>query len=103
MSQFVYSLINYQKRFMVYRKNIYIIIGILLVVFNILSHIIEFTENNATADDTAYSIGYFIGSNFFLIIGIVFLRLAYKINKKIKNHQLKEMVDKIGENQTLLS
>ena len=87
------------------RRTIYIVIGSILILLNILLDIASFYEviNSGNPDPSenggAFSVGYFIGGHIFLIIGLVLLRLAYKLNKKIKNEnarELKEAIDELG-------
>jgi hypothetical protein len=43
--------------------------------------------------DLAYSLGHYLGFNLFLILGIIFLRVAYKANKKLKKRKRQELLD----------
>jgi hypothetical protein len=82
------------------RKNIYIIIGSILIVINLLVDLLEIIEHNPVSADQAYSIGYFIGSNILVIFGLIFLRLAYRLHKKIKKierNELEKSINSIGE------
>ena len=79
------------------RKNIYLTVGILLIVLNLLVDIAEFKRFKSLSEDSAYTIGYFIGSHLFLFSGVLLLRWAYKLQKKIENKQTREMIDSIGK------
>ena len=79
------------------RKNIYLTVGIILILINILVDIVEFNSFKSLSEDNAYNIGYFIGSHFFLFAGLALLRMAYKVQKKINNKQTREMIDNIGK------
>ena len=81
------------------RRNIYLIIGTVLVVLNLLTDFVSLSEYSS--QDNGYNIGYFIGSHFLMIIGFVLLRFAYKINQRLKiaaPNSLEEEIEKIGSN-----
>ncbi len=78
------------------RKNIYLIIGIILIVLNLITDILNLSEYHP--NDAGYGIGYFIGSHIFLLVGIILLRMAYKINRKLKeqDNNLYDEIEGIG-------
>ena len=79
------------------RRNVYLIIGSVLIILNLLLDIASLSEYKP--QDSSYSIGYFIGSHFLMIIGLVLYRLAYKINRRLKSDNpdsLEEDIKKIG-------
>ncbi len=81
------------------RRNIYIGIGSILILLNVLVDIISFTEYTPESTGVGFSIGYFIGSHFLLIFGVILLRLAYRLNKRIKSREeltLDKSIDEIG-------
>ncbi|MEJ7626857.1 MAG: hypothetical protein WKF35_08340 [Ferruginibacter sp.] len=81
------------------RRNIYLIIGSLLVLINVLSDIAAISQNDTLTGDASFNIGYLIGSHLFLFVGLVFLWFAHKENKKIKTKNesvIKESIDTIG-------
>lgn len=79
------------------RKNIYIIAGVVLILLNLFIDFAEYIERRSLKTDTAYSIGYFIGSHLLLILGILLLRIAYKIQQKMKRNEMQQMIDNIGK------
>ena len=79
------------------RKNIYIIVGVILIVLNLFVDFAEYIERRSLKADPAYSIGYFIGSHLLLILGILLLRIAYKIQQKIKRYAVQQMIEEIGK------
>jgi hypothetical protein len=83
------------------KRIIYLTVGILFVLLNLLTDIMELSEKNYSGDNPSYSLGYFIGSHIFLFFGLVLLRLAYKQHKKIKiemqNRELNNQIDSIGK------
>ena len=90
-------MLDYFFKNMKIRKNVYLIIGIVLIILNLLVDIIQLSENSSR--DTSYNIGYFIGSNSLLIIGMVLIRISYKLNKKLKRKEkngLEEAIEEIG-------
>lgn len=81
------------------RRGLYIIVGIILIVINLLIDLLEFSKFNKGSNDSAYTIGYFIGSHVLLLFGLILLRIAYKLQQKIKktdNNHLEESIDNIG-------
>jgi uncharacterized membrane protein len=58
------------------------VLGIIFIVINIMSDITykEYTTNGGTG----YFIGYQMGKQILLILGIVFIIIAARINKKLK-------------------
>lgn len=81
------------------RKNIYLTLGVVLIILNVLLDIAEFNRFKSLSEDNAYTIGYFIGAHVFLFAGLFLVRMAYKGQKRINNKQTKEMIDNIGKPQ----
>ncbi|MEO6252846.1 MAG: hypothetical protein ABIO79_06055 [Ferruginibacter sp.] len=81
------------------RRTVYIIIGSLLLVLNLLVDLVELSENKWDPGDGAAGIGYIIGSHIFVITGLIFLRLAYTLHKKIraKDEDHSEEIENIGK------
>lgn len=84
------------------RKVIYISIGVLLIVLNLLVDLVSLSENDFSTKGSGniYNAVYFIGAHFFLIIGIIFLRMAYKLHRKIKSavdNNLEDSINSIGK------
>jgi hypothetical protein len=81
-------------------RNIYLIIGTILIVVNILVDILDIQNLTMQLERTSFNIGYIIGSQFFLIIGFILLRMAYKIQKKINkknDYNINKAIDDIGK------
>lgn len=78
------------------RRTVYITTGIFLIVLNIFVDIVNPDGGNDFSNPN-FSIGYFMGSHFFVIVGLVLLRLAYKVNQKIKNKELSHLGRSIGD------
>ena len=78
------------------RRIMYLAIGCILIILNLIIDILSLDEYRS--NDTLYGIGYFIGSHILMIIGIVFIRFAYKINRKIKakDEGMDEEIERIG-------
>jgi uncharacterized membrane protein len=78
------------------KKFLYLIVGALFILLNLITDILSLSEYKS--NDAYYNIGYFIGSHILFLVGIIFLRLAYKINKKLKSkdNSLEEAIEKIG-------
>lgn len=84
------------------RIYIYIVIGSFLIIVNILVDIIQFFEINEYSVESSYNAGYFIGSHILLLFGLLFLRTAYKVNRKIKSEDdlaLEKSIHNIGEKE----
>lgn len=85
------------------RRIIYLVIGSLLIVLNLLVDLVGYahTENPEYDNDTAYRIGTMIGGHFLLIIGAFLLLGAYRLSSKINNFEDKEIkksIEEIGNN-----
>ncbi len=63
------------------RKALYLFIGIILIALNLIVDVIEWFENSYILN--SYTIGYFIGPPILLIFGLVLLRMAYRLHKKL--------------------
>ena len=82
------------------RRNVYLIVGIILIILNLLVEITEYIDN---PEYFSFNIGYLIGYNFLLICGLVLLRFAYKLQKKInrlKQYEFEESIKNIGNTQS---
>jgi hypothetical protein len=75
-------------------KNIFLVLGIILILFNLLAFLggaSPFVKNpSATTEER---VGYFVGTFLVLFIGLLFLWISYRINKRIKRRQDKELLD----------
>lgn len=83
------------------RRNVYIIIGAILIIANLYLDIEQTTEiyRIQHSFNMYDSIGGLLGSNLLLIFGIILLRWAYKIQKKIRglvNEELENAIENIG-------
>ena len=84
------------------RRGVYIFVGSLLIIINLLVDLVSFGDYQTENDSSAYNFGYLLGAHIFLIVGLVFLRSAYKVHKKIKNkdgNHLEDAINSIGDNQ----
>ena len=81
------------------RRTVYVIIGSLFLVLNLLVDLVELSERKPDAGNPSYDIGYIIGSHMFAIGGLVLLWLAYKLHKRIraKEEDHSEEIDNIGK------
>ena len=71
-------------------------IAIFLILLNILIDITDPPKYN----DSAYDVGFFIGSHLFIIVGLVLLIIPfrqYRKSKKIKRSLLNESIENIGK------
>jgi NADH:ubiquinone oxidoreductase subunit 6 (subunit J) len=78
------------------RKNIYFIIGCILISFSIIADIIDW-KNLIDEVKGNGGVGYLIGYHIFFIIGILLISSSFKISKKIKQQEEIEKIDSIGE------
>ncbi len=83
------------------RRAIYIILGSLLILLNILVDIVTPDRSPMTQEADAYNIGYFVGSHILIIFGLLFLFLAFRLHKRIRarpDNELEKNIDDIGKN-----
>lgn len=79
------------------RRSAYIAIGSFLIVFNLLTDIVQPDKQKGNAESAAYNAGYFFGAHLLLFIGIVLLIMAYRLHKKIKRLSTESEIDQIGK------
>lgn len=82
------------------RRNIYIGIGAFLIFLNVLLDIVELSEYRSSPGISPSSIGYFLGSHILAIFGLLLLRMAYKVNQRIRRKEenvLQNSIEAIGE------
>ena len=82
------------------RRIIFIVLGCLFAVFNLLVDVAIAIKPPADFDipaqykgDTAYAIGHYLGANLLFIIGAIFFYLAYRTSQKIKRKKEQELLD----------
>jgi hypothetical protein len=66
------------------RKIIYLILGVLLIVINVLVTLISANELKKHFTSDEFDIGYLLGSQVFLYIGVWLIFRAYKVQQKNK-------------------
>lgn len=79
------------------RRILFIVIGSLLIFLNLLSHLEALITHAYRNLSVSYGIGYFIGSNIFLIIGVLFFRVANRLGRKIKIAEERSQIDQAIE------
>ncbi len=72
------------------RRTIFLILGIVFILLQLISYAGMHID---PSKDTAYNVGYMIGSHLFLILGLVFFWVAYRTHKKIKARANQQMLD----------
>ncbi len=75
-------------------KNIFLILGILCILFNLIGYIgghRPFIDNPNIVEQIAY----FIGSNIFLIGGLIFLLISNHFRKKIRRKKDNNLVESL--------
>ena len=82
------------------RRNVYIILGCILLILNLWLDLVELSEHTPASPYQGFTIGGFIGSHIFIIFGLIFLRLAYKLHKRIRAKEESELddIENIGKN-----
>ena len=82
------------------RRIIYLVLGCILVVFNLVAYINYFSNPSselvtppALKGDIPYMIGTFLGLSLFLIIGVIFLYASYRVGRKIAKKKKQELID----------
>ena len=82
------------------RRLLYIIVAGLLILLNLAVDMFATIPPDKNApDDAASRTGSFIGSQIFIVIGVMLLLLAYTVTRKIKRKEkksLEQSIDKIG-------
>ncbi len=81
------------------RRAVYVVLGCIFILLNILIDIVNPDRSPISENENGYAIGYFIGSHFLIIFGLIFLGLAFKVHKKIKAmrfNELEKNIDEIG-------
>jgi asparagine N-glycosylation enzyme membrane subunit Stt3 len=84
------------------RKIIYIVIACALILINVFADVIGVLEGRfeTTGNDVPSSIGFFIGSQIFILMGLLLFYRVHKMNRRIKELQqlqINEIIDHIGE------
>ena len=75
-------------------RTILIVLGILLIVFNILAYFVPAVPKDKS---TAGLIGWYVGKNLMLMVGIGLLLWARSINKKLKRREMKAIIDSLPQ------
>jgi hypothetical protein len=73
-------------------KNILIVLGVLLIVFNVLAYFAPVVPKDKS---TAGLIGWYIGKNLMLMVGTGLLLWARSINKKLERRRIKAVLDSL--------
>jgi hypothetical protein len=74
------------------RKALYIAFGIVFTLIGVAQNMLSLSEYaSLLQSDVPYAIGYIIGNQILLVIGLLLLRSAAKLDKKIK--ALEEYID----------
>jgi hypothetical protein len=81
-------------------RNIFIILGVLLIILNLLGYLAGAKPFPEDTTQNVNIIAYFIGANMLIICGCVFLLFANKLNKRIKRKKEKALVDSLLSDQT---
>jgi presenilin-like A22 family membrane protease len=82
------------------RRNINFFVGIILIVLNLLVDMVNPDQLDPNSKDNEYNIGYYIGSHFIAITGLILLIIAYRYHRKIKSKEdieLEDTIDNIGK------
>lgn len=75
------------------RKIIYLILGVILIVLNCIVTLITAKELKSHFTSDEYDIGYLLGSQLFLYIGIWLIYRAYKVQKKNNQKNQQDLID----------
>ncbi|HSB91831.1 MAG TPA: hypothetical protein VLC28_01880 [Flavitalea sp.] len=71
------------------RRLLYLILGIALIALNVIRFIVDYFYPYVTdRTDLPFTIGVYIGKVLFFMLGVLFLRAAYRIETKIKDTNL---------------
>jgi hypothetical protein len=72
-------------------------IGYTLIAIQVLAFIGSLGKKEEPITDKAELIGYYIGSNLFIIIAIILFLKARSLRKKLKDIEQSALIDSIGE------
>ena len=75
-------------------RTILIVLGVLLIVLNLLAYLAPVTPKDKS---TAGLIGWYIGKNLMLMVGIGLLLWVRSINKKLKRREMKAIIDSLPQ------
>jgi len=79
------------------RRNIYLIFGILLVVLNLSTTLVQILAGDSRRNDISFN--NLFGNNLFFVVGLVLLRAAFKLHIRIKKAEklaFERSIDAIG-------
>jgi hypothetical protein len=68
-------------------------VGILFILFDLLSTLLQLQEIKANLASGAYGIGYLMGSQSLLCIGLAFLYSSRRVQQKINRKKLRALED----------
>lgn len=79
------------------RKVIYLILGVLLLIINCIVTLISVKElkKHFTSDES--DIGYLLGSQVFLYVGVWLIYRAYKVQQKINKKNRQALIEAFEE------
>ena len=78
------------------RRAIYIVLGFIFILLDILTTLVSRNDFRNRLNGDSYNLGYLLGSQVFLYIGIVFLYAAHRVKKKMKAKKQSELDDAIN-------
>jgi hypothetical protein len=76
---------------------ILLVLGYALVIVNILSSVVMYTQGKLKITATPEGFGTLIGFTLFIWIGLVLIQQAKAIKKRIQEKEMQKTVDEIGE------
>ncbi len=79
------------------KMNLLNVIGYSLIGLQVLGFLGNLGKKKVPIEDTAELIGYYIGSNIFLIIAIILFIKSRSMRKRLNNSLQSEMIDSIGK------
>lgn len=79
------------------RKIIYLVLGVLLIVINCMVTLTSFKELKTHFTSAEDDIGYLIGSQIFLYIGVWLIYRSYKVQQKINAKSRQALIDAFDE------
>ena len=80
------------------RKIIYLILGVILIVIDCFTTLISAKELNNHFTSDEFDLGYLLGSQLFLYIGVWLIYRAYKVQQKINQKSRQGLIEAFDEN-----
>jgi hypothetical protein len=79
------------------RKIVYLILAVILIILDFYTTLVRVKDMKSHFTSGGYDIGYLIGSQFLLYIGIGLIYCAYRVQQKINKRNRQALLDGFDE------